>query len=209
MTIDLTPPTDPNTLAWSAGANPSGGLTVNASWANGGEADIQDQTVNFYSDGTCTALDVGPIVIGGSVLTTQGYTRIAVNTRTTHSFDVTIKDNSGRTTNTICVPTPMIIDDQDPALATITGWDEAPLTGSANVTTTPTTSLSGLTPFTNYFVYYQADCAGNGLSEWVGPFNFLTGYCESIPASNDGDGITQAQLGSEIFPSAGDVVYSS
>ena len=80
-------------------------------------------------------------------------------------------------------------------------------TGSVNVTTTPTTSLSGLTPFTNYFVYYQADCAGNGLSEWVGPFNFLTGYCESIPSSNDGDGITQAQLGTEIFTSAGDVVY--
>lgn len=79
--------------------------------------------------------------------------------------------------------------------------------GSVIVNTTPSTSLTGLTPFTNYFLYYQADCAGNGLSEWAGPFNFLTGYCESIPSSNDGDGITQAQLGTELFTSAGDEVY--
>ena len=79
--------------------------------------------------------------------------------------------------------------------------------GSVTVNTTPATSLTGLTPFSNYFLYYQAACAGNDLSEWVGPFNFLTGYCESIPASNDGTGITQAQLGTETFTSAGDVVF--
>ncbi|MDB9755617.1 gliding motility-associated C-terminal domain-containing protein [Winogradskyella sp.] len=79
--------------------------------------------------------------------------------------------------------------------------------GASTVDTAPTTSLSGLTPLSNYFLYYQADCAGNGVSEWVGPFNFLTGYCESIPSSNDGQGITQAQLGTETFTSAGDVVF--
>ena len=79
--------------------------------------------------------------------------------------------------------------------------------GSVTVNTTPATALTGLTPFSNYFLYYQADCAGNGLSEWVGPFNFLTGYCESIPSSNDGDGISQVQLGTETFTSAGDVVF--
>ncbi|WP_339753705.1 gliding motility-associated C-terminal domain-containing protein [uncultured Winogradskyella sp.] len=79
--------------------------------------------------------------------------------------------------------------------------------GSVTVNTTPTASLTGLTPFSNYFVYYQADCAGNGLSEWVGPFSFLTGYCESIPSSNDNDGIADAQLGAENFTSAGDVVF--
>lgn len=79
--------------------------------------------------------------------------------------------------------------------------------GSATVNTTPATSLSGLTPFTNYFVYYQADCAGDGLSLWVGPFNFLTGYCESVPTSNDGQGITGATLGAQTFTSGGDITY--
>ena len=79
--------------------------------------------------------------------------------------------------------------------------------GSATVNTTPANSLSGLTPFTNYFVYYQADCAGNGLSQWVGPFTFLTGYCESIPTSNDGQGITAATLGAQSFTSGGDITY--
>ncbi|NNE32964.1 MAG: hypothetical protein HKN40_11400 [Winogradskyella sp.] len=78
---------------------------------------------------------------------------------------------------------------------------------SLNVTTTPSVSLTGLSAFTDYFVYYQADCGGNGVSEWVGPFSFYTGYCESTPSSNDGQGITEAILGSETFTSAGDVVY--
>jgi len=80
--------------------------------------------------------------------------------------------------------------------------------GSTNVTGTPETSFSGLIPSTTYFVYYQADCGGaDGTSEWVGPFNFFTDYCESIPTSNDGDGIGQVQLGSETFISGGDIFY--
>ncbi|WP_299128527.1 GEVED domain-containing protein [uncultured Winogradskyella sp.] len=79
--------------------------------------------------------------------------------------------------------------------------------GAVNVTTTPSTSLSGLTAFTEYFVYYQANCSAGDLSEWVGPFNFLTGYCESMPSSNDGQGITQVILGNQTFTSAGDEVY--
>ncbi len=79
--------------------------------------------------------------------------------------------------------------------------------GATTANTTPTASLSGLTPFTNYFVYYRADCGAGDLSEWVGPFTFLTGYCESIPSSNDGQGITELVLGSETFTSAGDVTF--
>ncbi|WP_458628367.1 GEVED domain-containing protein [Winogradskyella sp. PC D3.3] len=79
--------------------------------------------------------------------------------------------------------------------------------GSANVTGSAATSFSGLTENTNYYVYYQADCGTvDGTSEWVGPFTFLTGYCESVPTSVDGDGITQVELGTEIFTSAGDDV---
>ncbi len=79
--------------------------------------------------------------------------------------------------------------------------------GSANVSGTPAASLTGLTEQTNYFVYYQADCGGGDTSDWVGPFTFISGYCESIPSSNDGDGILDAQLGTQNFTSAGDVVF--
>jgi len=78
--------------------------------------------------------------------------------------------------------------------------------GSAAVGPTPSHSFSNLTPFTSYYVYYQADCGGD-LSDWVGPFEFLTGYCESVPASIDDQGITEATLGSETFTSGGDITY--
>ncbi len=42
------------------------------------------------------------------------------------------------------------------------------------VSTTPTTTITGLTPGANYHAYVQADCAGNGTSSWVGPLTFST-----------------------------------
>jgi gliding motility-associated-like protein len=74
------------------------------------------------------------------------------------------------------------------------------------VSGTPSYTASGLMTDTTYYVYYQADCGGN-TSTWVGPFSYYNGYCDSVPSSNDGDGITQVVLGSTTFVSAGDVTY--
>ncbi|PWH84827.1 GEVED domain-containing protein [Brumimicrobium oceani] len=43
-------------------------------------------------------------------------------------------------------------------------------------------TLTGLTGFTNYEYYVQADCGGGDESAWVGPFAFYTGYC--IPSAS-------------------------
>lgn len=61
----------------------------------------------------------------------------------------------------------------------------------------PTTSatISGLTAETSYDVYVQADCGGDGTSNWVGPLNVFTGYCTPAPSSVDGDGITNVTIG--------------
>ena len=162
VTIDLTNPADPSTLAWNGGANPTNGLTVTASWANGGEGDIANQTIQFYDSATCTggSENGAPIVIGGSATTTQNFTRAAGPSRTSQSFDVFITDNAGRTSSTICVSTPMIIDDEDPTAAVLTGWDEAPLTNSANVTARWTVSVSTdvVSQQVNYFTL--AGCGG-------------------------------------------------
>ncbi|RCW93708.1 GEVED domain-containing protein [Winogradskyella arenosi] len=87
-----------------------------------------------------------------------------------------------------------------------------PGTGDAEttlvVTGTPEAALTGLSESATYFIYYQADCGTeNGTSEWVGPFTVFTGYCESIPTSNDGTGISQIQLGTETLTSGGDLTY--
>src|SRR5690606_18637536 len=43
--------------------------------------------------------------------------------------------------------------------------------------------------------------------EWAGPGSFLTGYCTSVPTSNDGLGVANVQIVSADFPSLGDVTY--
>ncbi|MFK7832431.1 MAG: gliding motility-associated C-terminal domain-containing protein [Winogradskyella sp.] len=154
-------------------------LILNQSWA-GSSADWSNIVVTLFESPTCVA----PTAMATTSLTTTAVDLIWTAGDAETAWNV--EYNGGA--------------DFVPG----NGEEEA----SANVTGTPTTAFSGLTPSTNYFVYYQADCGGaDGTSEWVGPFTFFTSYCESIPTSNDGQGIAQVQLGSETFTSGGDLTF--
>jgi gliding motility-associated-like protein len=78
----------------------------------------------------------------------------------------------------------------------------------ADVTTNPFV-LEGLNPDTSYEFYVQAICDVSNLSSFAGPFQFFTGYCESIPISNDGNGVNNVTIGITDFPSLGDVTYEN
>ena len=73
------------------------------------------------------------------------------------------------------------------------------------VSGTPAYAATGLTINTSYEVYYLADC-GSGLSSWVGPIEFFTGPCTSVPTTNDNNGISNVLLATTNFPT-GDVTY--
>ncbi len=82
--------------------------------------------------------------------------------------------------------------------------------GSGTLVTGVTTNpfaLTGLTSDTEYEFYVQAECDPTNLSSFSGPGSFYTGYCQSEPSSNDGDGVNYVNLGIENFPSFGDVTY--
>lgn len=85
--------------------------------------------------------------------------------------------------------------------------------GTGTVVTGVTTNpyvLTNLTSDTLYQFYVQADCgAVDGLSSWSGPASFYTGYCASVPTSNDGQGVTNVTIGVTDFPSLGDVTYEN
>ncbi|WP_353777473.1 choice-of-anchor L domain-containing protein, partial [Winogradskyella sp. 3972H.M.0a.05] len=68
---------------------------------------------------------------------------------------------------------------------------------------------TGLTSDTSYDVYVQADCGGNGTSIWIGPVNFFTGYCESVPDPVDGNGIAETVVNGTSFPSGGPLGYEN
>ena len=69
--------------------------------------------------------------------------------------------------------------------------------------------LTGLTSDTDYDFYVQAVCDPTNLSSFEGPFTFFTGYCQSLPTSNDGNGVTNVTIGVTDFPSLGDVTYEN
>ncbi|WP_282041996.1 fibronectin type III domain-containing protein [Winogradskyella flava] len=81
-------------------------------------------------------------------------------------------------------------------------------TVATGVTTNPFT-LDNLTSDTEYEFYVQAVCGASDLSSFAGPFQFFTGYCESIPSSNDGTGVENTTIEGIDFPSPGDVTYEN
>ena len=55
--------------------------------------------------------------------------------------------------------------------------------GSSIATGTPSITVTGLTPETNYAFYVQADCGAGDFSFWTGPASVFTGYCTPVYTS--------------------------
>ena len=68
-------------------------------------------------------------------------------------------------------------------------------TGINVVSSTLSTTLTGLTAKTNYDYYVRSYCGGTDSSAWVGPISFYTWYCVPSPTSVDGSGITNVTIG--------------
>lgn len=54
------------------------------------------------------------------------------------------------------------------------GFNQGSGTGNVILNTSPSNSLTGLTPNTCYDVYIQDTCGASGVSNWIGPFQFCT-----------------------------------
>jgi gliding motility-associated-like protein len=90
----------------------------------------------------------------------------------------------------------------------LAGFVQGTGTVIADVTTNPFV-LTGLTSDTSYEFYVQAICDPSNLSSWTGPSEFYTGYCASVPTSNDGQGVDNVTIGVTDFPSFGDETYEN
>ena len=69
------------------------------------------------------------------------------------------------------------------------------VTGTNVVSSTLSTTFTGLTAKTNYDYYIRSYCGGTDSSAWVGPISFYTWYCVPAPTSTDGSGITNVTIG--------------
>ena len=79
--------------------------------------------------------------------------------------------------------------------------------GAGDAASSTTYDATGLTENTTYEFYVRTDCGDGSLSSWSGPYEFYTGYCDSVPTSNDGQGISSVLLESTNFTSGGDLTY--
>ncbi len=71
-------------------------------------------------------------------------------------------------------------------------------------------TLTGLTGDTNYDYYVRRDCGADGVTVWVGPYAFRTGYCIPTGSGNNADEIrnfTLSNLSNNSNPSDGVAGY--
>jgi multidrug transporter EmrE-like cation transporter len=80
----------------------------------------------------------------------------------------------------------------------LTVTDPSALT-PVNVTTTPSTIVTGLSPLTSYKVWVRSNCGVGGFGAWIGPIVFTTACLPAtLPWSENFDSLT---TGNNIFPS--------
>ncbi|WP_178983908.1 T9SS type A sorting domain-containing protein [Winogradskyella helgolandensis] len=78
----------------------------------------------------------------------------------------------------------------------------------AEVTSNPYV-ITGLLPDTSYQFHLQSICGPGDESSWSTPYQLFFGYCESVPPSNDGEGVGNVTIGNTDFPSLGDLTYEN
>lgn len=76
--------------------------------------------------------------------------------------------------------------------------------GSSVSTGTPSSTITGLTPETNYAFYVQAECGAGDFSFWTGPASVFTGYCTPVYTSTS-DYLTKF----ETFGAVQNILYTA
>lgn len=76
--------------------------------------------------------------------------------------------------------------------------------GSSIATGTPSFTVTGLTPETNYAFFVQADCGAGDFSFWTGPASVFTGYCTPVYTSTS-DYLTKF----ETFGAVQNILYTA
>ena len=172
-----------NTGAWFEFTAPaSGALTVNTSGSN--EIAIFDACGG--TEIVCNSvITISQTIVG---LTPSAVYKLAVwrDNASTGTTDVCLEEvacpNPSALTVTAFTDTTATLAWIENGTASVWNieWGAEGFTQGAGTVITGTTTnpydLAGLTANTSYDFYVQSDC-GSSTSDWVGPFNFFTGYC--------------------------------
>jgi hypothetical protein len=112
ITKDLTNPNNAGSPAWVQ-ASPSTTNTVTATWTKSNSGDLAGQSLQYYSDGTCTAASGAPV--SAALASTQAFT----GTSGTWSYKVISYDSAGNTNTSAC-STAIVLKEASLAQSTLT-----------------------------------------------------------------------------------------
>ncbi|MBS1963193.1 MAG: hypothetical protein JST04_13335 [Bdellovibrionales bacterium] len=127
FTIDSTAPAAATSLGWSS-SNPHTSTSVTASWTKSVSADLANQNIQFYADGTCTTASGSAIAVSPG--TGQAYAWTAPGDGT-FTYKISSLDAAGNAMNSGC-SSAMVVDSTPPNAATGIGWVEtSPRIGTA------------------------------------------------------------------------------
>ncbi len=143
-------------LTWLE-STPNNTTTATAQWTISTAADLFSQSISLYTDAACTALDVGPVVLGAAV-TSYAFTLADTNTRYFQvlSTDDDTNDSSANPDNCSAI---MQIDTSAPADATAISWTEGTTANSTTVNADWTESASGDVAYQQIELHDAAACA--------------------------------------------------
>ncbi len=96
--IDQTAPNAATSISWSQ-ASPSTSTSITASWTKSNSADLANQKIQFYADGTCTTTTGSLVDLASASAQTYAFT--GANS-TTYSYKVTSLDAAGNSTISAC-----------------------------------------------------------------------------------------------------------
>jgi hypothetical protein len=174
--IDVLPPADASAMAWVQ-TSPFSGVSITASWTPSTDPDLVSQTLQFYSDASCTTTTGAPIGLAAAI-TSQALT--GVTNTNSYSYDIISTDAAGNTATSACSAS-MTIDSDAPTGANTLAWTEGAYSTTLSVNATWVSSADGDEASETINVYENdATCSGgvfatSALGAGTATYNFTTG----------------------------------
>ena len=179
LTINTTPPSNATSLGWQQ-TSPTNTLSVTASWTKSSAGTLADQTIQFYSDGSCMTPQGSAVDLSSSSIQTRVFSGTNGGT---YSYKITSIDTATNTSTSSC-SSGLSINTTPPASATGLSWVQSNPTNSASPVATWTVSSSPV--LSDQKIQFFSDGVCGTQSGSLIDLSSSTTHTQSFSASNGG-----------------------
>lgn len=167
---DSAAPAAATALGWSQ-TSPTNTTSLTASWTKSASSDLNNQKIQFYSDGTCSTTTGSLTDLSSASTQTQAFTGSSGGT---YTYKITSLDSAGNSTVSACSSS-LSIDTTAP-----TGASISIAAGAAYTTNTSVTLTLAATDATQMYITNTSGCASDGSWE-----TYATSKSWTLGTAND------------------------